>query len=118
MREVLLNLRHLRPVPLALLQGYLAHKKHPLLRPYSRTLRRVLWWSSRWGLVLMSEVSPPRILPLEPYRSTHSNKRIFSLSPRPLAPSFSHLMERALSLSPALQGYLARKKPPPLRTLQ
>ena len=31
-------------------KGYLAHKKHPLLGPYSRTILRVLWKSGGgWG---------------------------------------------------------------------
>ena len=39
------------------LQGHLAYKNPPpLIGPYSRTIPRVLWWSSGGGLFLMSEV--------------------------------------------------------------
>jgi hypothetical protein len=38
-------------------QGYLAHKKHPLLGPYGRAIPRDLWWSWGVGMTLMSEVS-------------------------------------------------------------
>ena len=35
------------------LQGYLAHKKHPPVGPYSSPLPRALWWSYGGGGVLM-----------------------------------------------------------------
>ena len=44
-----------------LVQGYLAHKKHPPLGPYRMTLPRVLWWSWGGGRFLMSEVPLYRV---------------------------------------------------------
>ena len=40
------------------LQGYLAHKKHPLLGPYSRNIPKVLWWSWVGGAVSYERGTP------------------------------------------------------------
>ena len=40
-----------------LLQGHLAHKKHPPVRLCSRNVPRVLWWSLGGRLFIMNEVS-------------------------------------------------------------
>ena len=38
------------------LQGYLAHKKHPPPRTLQKDYARVIWWSWGGGLFLMNEV--------------------------------------------------------------
>ena len=72
-------------------QGYLAHKKHPPLGLYSRTVPRLILWSYGQGLFLMSEES------------------LYMTG----AGAVGGVGRRA-----ALHGYLAYKKLPPPRTLQ
>jgi hypothetical protein len=53
------------------IQGYLAHKKHPPVRPHSSPMPRDLWWSQEGGLFLVSEVPLyPDCSTLNPQRST------------------------------------------------
>ena len=40
------GLGHLRPTVANTVQGYLAHKKVTPLGPYSRPMRRAIWWSN------------------------------------------------------------------------
>ena len=39
-------------------QGHLAHQKHPRLGPHSGTRRRVLWWSWGGGAVSYEQGAP------------------------------------------------------------